>query len=286
MLMIEGFLSEDMTYSSAIFPDLDSDLKDGAAHHQWNGKQESKGMQNHRTKDVDDHGIAHPDRCNGANGLCAQDGTRHGCACSDTVDELCEAQMTKLDHIIKKAKIQEGDRVLDIGSGWGSMAIRIAQKIPGTTIDAITLSTQQQDLARKRIAARGLSNRITVHLMDYRSMPLEWEGVFDRIISVEMLESVGKEYLDTYWKIVDWALKPQTGAGVVQVITIPEASTYEFFFFPRFRHIQGNFSRMEPIQSGGRLYPKMGSFIMSLTSVANASLLAPIIRVCLLVCFI
>jgi len=62
-------------------------------------------------------------------------------------------------------------------------------------------------------------------------MSSEWEGVFDRMISVEMLEGVGKEYLDTYWKIVDWALKSQTGAGVVQVITIPEASMYEFFFF-------------------------------------------------------
>jgi len=138
--------------------------------------------------------------------------------------------MTKLDHIIKKAKIQEGDRVLDIGSGWGSMAIRIAQRIPGTTVDAITLSSQQQDLARKRIAAQGLSDRITVHLMDYRSMPPEWEGAFDRIVNVEMLEHIGKEYFNTFWKIVDWALKPQTGAGVVQVITIPEASTYGLFF--------------------------------------------------------
>ena len=239
--MIEGFLSEDMTYSSAIFPDLDSDLTGGAAHHRWNGKHEPKGMQNHRTKGVDNHGNAHPDRCNGANELCAQDGLRNGRACSDAVDELYEAQMTKLDHLIEKAKIQEGDRVLEIGSGWGSMAIRIAQRIPGTTIDAITLSSQQQDLARKRIAAQGLSDRITVHLMDYRSMPVEWEGVFDRIISVEMLESVGKEYLNTYWKIVDWALKPQTGAGVVQVITIPEASTYGLFFFSRFWHVKGNF---------------------------------------------
>ena len=228
--MIEGFLSEDMTYSSAIFPDLDSDLKGGAAHHRWNGKHESKGMQNHHTKGVDNHGNAYPDRCNGANELCAQDGPRNGCACSGAVDELYEAQMTKLDHIIKKAKIQEGDRVLDIGSGWGSMAIRIAQRIPGTTVDAITLSSQQQDLARKRIAAQGLSDRITVHLMDYRSMPPEWEGAFDRIVNVEMLEHIGKEYFNTSWKIVDWALKPQTGAGVVQVITIPEASTYGLFF--------------------------------------------------------
>jgi len=196
MLMIQAFLSEDMTYSSAIFADLDSDLKGGAVHHQWNGKQESKGVQNHRTKGVDNHGSAHPDRCNSANELlCAQDGLRNGCACSHAVDELYEAQMTKLDHIIKKAKIQEGDHVLDIGSGWGSMAIRIAQRIPGTTVDAITLSSQQQDLAQRRIAAQGLSDRITVHLMDYRSMPPEWEGVFDRIISIEMLEHTGRNIL-------------------------------------------------------------------------------------------
>lgn len=146
------------------------------------------------------------------------------------VDELYEAQMCKLDHIIKKAKIQEGSRILEIGSGWGSMAIRIAQRIHGTTIDTITQSSQQQDLAQKRVAAQGLSNRITVHLMDYRSMPPEWEDAFDRVISVEMLENVGKEYYNTYWKIIDWALKPRTGAGVVQVITIPEASTFELSF--------------------------------------------------------
>ena len=138
--------------------------------------------------------------------------------------------MCKLDHIIKKAKIQEGSRILEIGSGWGSMAIRIAQRIHGTTIDTITQSSQQQDLAQKRVAAQGLSNRITVHLMDYRSMPPEWEDAFDRVISVEMLENVGKEYYNTYWKIIDWALKPRTGAGVVQVITIPEASTFELSF--------------------------------------------------------
>jgi cyclopropane-fatty-acyl-phospholipid synthase len=134
--------------------------------------------------------------------------------------------MCKLDHIIRKAKIQEGHRVLEIGSGWGSLAIRIAQRIPGTTIDTITLSSQQQDLAQERIAAEGLGDRVVVHLMDYRSMPPEWESAFDRVVSIEMLESVGQEYFDTYWKIVDWSLKPRTGAGVVQVITIPEASAY------------------------------------------------------------
>jgi len=125
--MIEGFLSEDMTYSSAIFLDLDSDLKGGAAHHQWNGKQESKGMQNRHTKGVDVHGNAHPDRCNGANELCAQDGPRNGCACSGAVDELYEAQMTKLDHIIKRQRFKRGTvswkLALD-GVRWQSALLR------------------------------------------------------------------------------------------------------------------------------------------------------------------
>ncbi|KAL9710942.1 hypothetical protein Ac2012v2_005482 [Leucoagaricus gongylophorus] len=230
-VMFASFLSEDMTYSSAIFPDLDSDLKGGGARHQWSG---IRGSKNRRMKVV--NGYTDPDGCGAANGRFIQNNTTNGRACNDAtnenteVDELYEAQMCKLDHIIKKAKIQEGSRILEIGSGWGSMAIRIAQRIHGTTIDTITQSSQQQDLAQKRVAAQGLSNRITVHLMDYRSMPPEWEDAFDRVISVEMLEDVGKEYYNTYWKIIDWALKPRTGAGVVQVITIPEASTFELSF--------------------------------------------------------
>jgi cyclopropane-fatty-acyl-phospholipid synthase len=229
-----GFLSDDMTYSCAIFNELDSDVKDDPYFCKWNGGKSLKQIQNGDTKrtgdtsrtsvhshtDTDSH---HEDTNGDMNGRPNGNGTMNGHACSG-MDELFGAQMRKLDHIIRKAKIQEGHRVLEIGSGWGSMAIRIAQRIPGTTIDTITLSAQQRSLAQQKIAAAGLSHRIRVHLMDYRSMPPEWEGAFDRLISIEMLEAVGSEFFETYWKIVDWALKPRTGAGVVQVITIPEAS--------------------------------------------------------------
>ena len=67
------------------------------------------------------------------------------------------------------------------------MAIRIAETVPDTTIDTITLSSQQLALAEERIAAAGLSHRIRVHLMDYRDMPSEWEHAFDRVVSIEML---------------------------------------------------------------------------------------------------
>ena len=76
------------------------------------------------------------------------------------------------------------------------MSLLITSTIPGTTVDTLTLSTQQAELARARAAAAGLSDRIRVLLMDYRNMPPEWEGAFDRLISVEMVEAVGKEYME------------------------------------------------------------------------------------------
>ncbi|KAL0069874.1 hypothetical protein AAF712_003144 [Marasmius tenuissimus] len=195
---ITRFLSKDMTYSCAIFDDLDGDLRDGGLG-AWSG---GEGLQRlGQSQEEFEHARPH---------------------LSDD-KELYDAQIRKLNHILLKAKVQPGNRVLEIGSGWGSMAIHIAQNVPDTTIDTITLSVHQQTLARERIAAAGLSERITVHLMDYRNMPPEWENAFDRVISVEMIEAVGKEFLATYWQTINWAMKKQSGVGVVQSITIPEA---------------------------------------------------------------
>ncbi|KAJ7147133.1 CFS1-like protein [Mycena crocata] len=194
--MFAGFLSRDMTYSCAIFEDLDGDMKDGVGWSEYSG---GKGLWR-----VGQSVAATP-------------------SVPANTDELYEAQIRKLSHIINKAKIQPGNRVLEIGSGWGSMAMLIAQTVEGTTVDTLTLSVQQQSLARERIAAAGLTNRITVHLMDYRNMPPEWESAFDRVVSIEMIEAVGREFLEGYWKTVDWAMKPVGGVGCVQVITIPEA---------------------------------------------------------------
>ena len=87
-------------------------------------------------------------------------------------------------------------QVLEIGSGWGSMSLLITSTIPGTTVDTLTLSTQQAALVRRRAADAGLADRVRVHLMDYRAMPSEWEGAFDRVVSVEMVEAVGREYME------------------------------------------------------------------------------------------
>ncbi|KAF7298882.1 hypothetical protein MIND_00836200 [Mycena indigotica] len=197
--MFAGFLSPDMTYSCAIFDDLDGDMKDGVEQSEWSGGQ---GLLRLGSKST---------------------ATATPTLSEPSTDELYEAQIRKLSHIIKKAKIEPGNRVLEIGSGWGSMAILIAQTVQDTTIDTLTLSVQQQTLARERIAAAGLTDRINVHLMDYRNMPADWHGAFDRVISIEMIEAVGQEFLVKYWEVVDWALKLEGGIGCVQVITIPEA---------------------------------------------------------------
>ncbi|KAF7985573.1 hypothetical protein HWV62_3849 [Athelia sp. TMB] len=204
--MFAGFLSEDMTYSCGIFADLDGDMKGGAASRSaWSGGQGLKRIGPQPPSDSTSNAA-----------------TDSGPAPAAPTDELHDAQIRKLTHIITKLKVRPNQRVLEIGSGWGSLAILLAQTVPGTTVDTLTLSSQQQALAQARIAAAGLSERITVHLMDYRSMPEEWAGAFDRVVSIEMIEAVGKEFMQQYWSVVDWAMKEKGAVGVVQVITIPE----------------------------------------------------------------
>ncbi|MBW0474945.1 hypothetical protein O181_014660 [Austropuccinia psidii MF-1] len=138
------------------------------------------------------------------------------------LDPLELAQYEKLDLIIHKAKIRKNDRVLELGSGWGSFAIRAVQST-GCQVDTITLSVEQKALAQKRIQELGLQDSIRVHLLDYRNLPTKFEGAFDRVVSIEMIEAVGLEFLENYFSIVNKCLNSKSGIGVFQVITIPEA---------------------------------------------------------------
>jgi cyclopropane-fatty-acyl-phospholipid synthase len=104
------------------------------------------------------------------------------------------------------------------------MALHIVRNIPDTQVDTITLSDNQCAHVRAEVERLGFSDRIRVHLVDYREMPREWEGLFDRVVSVEMVEAVGLENIDSYWAAIDWVLKTDTGGGAIQSITIPEAS--------------------------------------------------------------
>jgi cyclopropane-fatty-acyl-phospholipid synthase len=118
---------------------------------------------------------------------------------------LDEAQANKLDHICRKLRLREGDRLLDIGCGWGALVIW-AGKHYGVQAHGITLSERQLELARERIAAEGLSDRVKVELRDYRA--LEGRGVYDKVSSVGMLEHVGLANLPTYHETVHRVLKP------------------------------------------------------------------------------
>ncbi|WP_144006625.1 cyclopropane-fatty-acyl-phospholipid synthase family protein [Pelomonas sp. KK5] len=128
----------------------------------------------------------------------------YSCAYFETEDTaLADAQTAKLEHICRKLRLKPGERFLDIGCGWGALAIHAA-KHHGVQAHGITLSQRQLALAQERIAAAGLGDRITVELRDYRDM----QGQFDKVSSVGMFEHVGLKNLPQYFAKVHELLKP------------------------------------------------------------------------------
>ena len=132
----------------------------------------------------------------------------------DDGEDMRLAQERKIDGILDLAQVDAGSSVLEIGSGWGGLAIRAAQR--GATVLTVTLSAEQKSLADERIAAAGLSDQIEVRLQDYR----EVTGTFDAVVSVEMIEAVGKEFWPEYFRTVDSLLRPGGRFGL-QAITMP-----------------------------------------------------------------
>ena len=111
-----------------------------------------------------------------------------------------------------------GKHVLEIGSGWGGFALYAAGEL-GCRVTSITISKEQHDLARERVRAAGLDHLVDIQLRDYRQI----EGSYDAIVSIEMLEAVGAEYFDTFFKACDAALRPG-GRMSLQSITFPDAA--------------------------------------------------------------
>lgn len=134
----------------------------------------------------------------------------------ETSDSLHDAQMRKMDRLIDRLDIQEGDQVLEIGSGWGACAIRMAQST-GCRVTSLTLSVLQAEEARRRVKEAGLEDRVEIRLQDYRDI----NGAFDHVISVEMIEAVGHEFLPDYFRTVHSLLRPG-GRFALQAITIPD----------------------------------------------------------------
>ena len=144
------------------------------------------------------------------------DGRRHLVATTpEAADEpLAEAQARKIERLLDRTGVGEGTRVLEVGTGWGELAIRAARR--GATVHSVTLSSEQLELAEARVAEAGFSDRVEIALCDYRKV----QGQYDAIVSVEMIEAVGHEYWSTYFRTLDRLLAPGGKVGV-QAITMP-----------------------------------------------------------------
>lgn len=138
---------------------------------------------------------------------------QYSCAYYETGDEtLEEAQLKKKRHIAAKMQLTPGQRVLDIGCGWGGMGLYLARHC-GVDVTGVTLSEEQLSVANRRAADDGLSDRARFILQDYRKV----EGPFDRVVSVGMFEHVGPQHFDTYFKTIHGLLKPD-GLAVIHSI--------------------------------------------------------------------
>jgi cyclopropane-fatty-acyl-phospholipid synthase len=130
----------------------------------------------------------------------------YSCAYFERQDgSLEDAQRDKLDHICRKLELRAGERLLDVGCGWGALVIHAATHY-GVTAHGITLSSQQLGEAQRRIDAAGLGGRVTVELRDYRE--LAGEAIYDKVSSIGMFEHVGLENLPAYYAVVHRLLKP------------------------------------------------------------------------------
>jgi len=143
----------------------------------------------------------------------------YSCAVFETDDQpLADAQRNKYRVHAVRAGLKQGMHVLEIGSGWGGFALYAAAEL-GCRVTSITVSKAQHQLATQRIAAAGLQDRASVELLDYR----EIRETYDAIVSIEMLEAVGAEYLPTFFQAADRALKPG-GRMSLQSICFPDVA--------------------------------------------------------------
>jgi cyclopropane-fatty-acyl-phospholipid synthase len=162
---------------------------------------------------------------------------------------LYGASITKLDRICQKVNLEPEDHVLEIGTGWGGFAIHAAKHY-GCRVTTTTISKEQYVFAKNKIREAGLSDRIAVLLKDYRDLT----GIYDKLVSIEMIEAIGHQYLDTYFKKCSDLIKPN-GMMLLQAITIAD------------QRYQAALRSVDFIQR--YIFP--GSFIPSVSAMAQAA---------------
>lgn len=147
----------------------------------------------------------------------------YSCALFDRPDELlADAQQRKIERIIELAGIKKEHHVLEIGCGWGGFAIAAA-RATGCQVTGLTISQEQYEFARQRVHDEQLDDRVNILMCDYRDA----QGMYDRIVSIEMLEAVGHEYFGNFFEACDRLLE-SGGRIVLQSITIPD-QRYELY---------------------------------------------------------
>ncbi len=142
----------------------------------------------------------------------------YSAALFESPDQSLEAAQTaKYERLCRELRLQPGEHLLEIGSGWGGMASHAA-RTRGARVTTITLSEAQAAYCRDRFAREGIADRATVQVVDYRHLT----GQFDKIVSIEMMEAIGDQYLETYCQTVQRLLKPD-GLFAAQFITYPDS---------------------------------------------------------------
>ena len=136
----------------------------------------------------------------------------------DLTQDMRQAQDAKVRRALHMAGVRRGDRVLEIGCGWGALAEKATLEF-GASITGVTLSTEQLAWAQQRMAAQGMAEKVDLRLQDYRDID---DGPYDAICSIEMIEAVGQEYWPTYFESIARLLKPG-GRACVQSIVIQDA---------------------------------------------------------------
>jgi len=162
---------------------------------------------------------AHYDLGNDLFALFLDETMAYSCAVFEREDAtLHEAQVAKFERICRKLRLGPNDHLVEIGTGWGGLALHAAQRY-GCKVTTTTISREQHDWAEQKLAAAGLlqTGQVTLLLEDYR----ELAGRYDKLVSVEMIEAVGHQYLDTYTAKCSSLLKPD-GAMLLQAITIQD----------------------------------------------------------------
>ena len=162
-------------------------------------------------------------------------------------DDLANAQTNKYNKLIDFIKPKSGDKVLEIGCGWGGFAEHLAKNYD-VKLDCITISKKQLEFARKRIFNAGLNEKVDIKFLDYRDI----QGKYDSIVSIEMIEAVGEKYLNKYFSAIKNNLKPKCIAAIQAIVIKDE-------LFDRYRKNEDFIQKY--------IFP--GGFLPSLQSIRN-----------------